>query len=104
MLRNIENFIRHQAFPSARLTLFGSSCNGFGFRNSDLDICMTFEDCSEPQVGSLKDARGVRRLPGQVGLWAVILGRAVPLHYGSDAGFSTPKIITTINLRPDGGS
>ncbi|KAF0297648.1 Terminal uridylyltransferase 4 [Amphibalanus amphitrite] len=49
MLRTIEDFIRHQAFPSARLTLFGSSCNGFGFRNSDLDICLTFDDCSDPQ-------------------------------------------------------
>ena len=27
----------------ARLSLFGSSCNGFGFQNSDLDICMTLE-------------------------------------------------------------
>lgn len=26
----------------ARLHLFGSSCNGFGFQNSDLDICITF--------------------------------------------------------------
>ena len=27
----------------AKLTLFGSSCNGFGFGHSDLDICMTLE-------------------------------------------------------------
>ena len=27
----------------ARLFLFGSSKNGFGFRNSDIDICMTLE-------------------------------------------------------------
>ena len=27
----------------ARLCLFGSSKNGFGFRDSDLDICMTLE-------------------------------------------------------------
>jgi len=26
----------------AQLCLFGSSCNGFGFRNSDLDITLTF--------------------------------------------------------------
>ena len=25
----------------ARFSLFGSSCNGFGFYSSDLDICMT---------------------------------------------------------------
>ena len=28
----------------------------------------------------------------------------VQMHYGSDARFSTPKLITTINLRHDGGS
>ncbi|XP_043920126.1 terminal uridylyltransferase 7 isoform X2 [Protopterus annectens] len=40
--QNLENFIR-QEFPGARLSLFGSSKNGFGFKQSDLDICMTFE-------------------------------------------------------------
>uniref|UniRef100_A0A8C4YY12 CCHC-type domain-containing protein n=1 Tax=Gadus morhua TaxID=8049 RepID=A0A8C4YY12_GADMO len=29
--------------PSARLQLFGSSKNGFGFRQSDLDICMVLD-------------------------------------------------------------
>ncbi|KAG8185192.1 hypothetical protein JTE90_025864 [Oedothorax gibbosus] len=29
-------------FPGAKLKLFGSSVNGFGFKKSDLDICMTF--------------------------------------------------------------
>ncbi|XP_077547861.1 chitin deacetylase 8-like [Haemaphysalis longicornis] len=27
----------------AKLTLYGSSCNGFGFRRSDLDVCLTFD-------------------------------------------------------------
>ena len=27
----------------ATLKLFGSSVNGFGFRQSDMDICMTFD-------------------------------------------------------------
>jgi terminal uridylyltransferase len=30
-------------YPTARLTLFGSSANGFGFGESDLDICLTFD-------------------------------------------------------------
>ncbi|XP_067122746.1 terminal uridylyltransferase 4-like [Centruroides vittatus] len=37
--RYIQSFI-----PDARLQLFGSSCNGFGFRNSDLDICFTLKN------------------------------------------------------------
>lgn len=40
--QNLENFIRHE-FPGAKLSLFGSSKNGFGFKQSDLDICMTYE-------------------------------------------------------------
>ncbi|XP_059469571.1 terminal uridylyltransferase 4-like [Neocloeon triangulifer] len=31
-------------FPHVKLELFGSSCNGFGFRKSDLDICLTFSN------------------------------------------------------------
>ncbi|NXX76519.1 TUT7 uridylyltransferase, partial [Urocolius indicus] len=38
--QNLENFIR-QDFPGTKLNLFGSSKNGFGFKQSDLDICMT---------------------------------------------------------------
>uniref|UniRef100_A0A672VDQ5 CCHC-type domain-containing protein n=1 Tax=Strigops habroptila TaxID=2489341 RepID=A0A672VDQ5_STRHB len=40
--RNLENFIR-QDFPGTKLNLFGSSKNGFGFKQSDLDICMTMD-------------------------------------------------------------
>ncbi|KAM5329958.1 terminal uridylyltransferase 7 isoform 1-T3 [Glossophaga mutica] len=38
--QNLESFIR-QEFPGTKLNLFGSSKNGFGFKQSDLDICMT---------------------------------------------------------------
>ena len=31
-----------------QLSLFGSSVNGFGSRSSDLDICMTFQDMTDP--------------------------------------------------------
>ncbi|XP_010005523.1 PREDICTED: terminal uridylyltransferase 7 [Chaetura pelagica] len=40
--QSLENFIR-QDFPGTKLNLFGSSKNGFGFKQSDLDICMTMD-------------------------------------------------------------
>ncbi|XP_040898522.1 terminal uridylyltransferase 4 [Toxotes jaculatrix] len=42
ILQDLETFVRRQ-FTGARLQLFGSSKNGFGFRQSDLDICMVLE-------------------------------------------------------------
>ncbi|XP_065804877.1 terminal uridylyltransferase 7 [Labrus bergylta] len=42
ILQDLETFVRRQ-FAGARLKLFGSSKNGFGFRQSDLDICMVLE-------------------------------------------------------------
>ncbi|XP_077548540.1 terminal uridylyltransferase 7-like [Haemaphysalis longicornis] len=41
VVRKLERLIR-QWHRDARLTLFGSSCNGFGFVGSDLDACLTF--------------------------------------------------------------
>ena len=40
VLRELESFVR-ELFPDSSLQMFGSSVNGFGFRNSDMDICMT---------------------------------------------------------------
>lgn len=40
-LRNLQDFINY-IYDDAELTLFGSTCNGFGFDKSDMDICMTF--------------------------------------------------------------
>ncbi|XP_052775836.1 terminal uridylyltransferase 4-like [Mya arenaria] len=40
--RNLEYHIK-QTFQEAELKLFGSSMNGFGFHQSDLDICVTFK-------------------------------------------------------------
>ncbi|KAM4576222.1 terminal uridylyltransferase 7 [Odontesthes bonariensis] len=42
ILKDLQTFVRRQ-FAGARLQLFGSSKNGFGFRQSDLDICMVLE-------------------------------------------------------------
>ncbi|XP_062573267.1 terminal uridylyltransferase 4-like isoform X2 [Saccostrea cucullata] len=44
----LELFIQ-ELYPTARLELFGSSNNGFGFRHSDLDLCMTFDDLPVPE-------------------------------------------------------
>ncbi|XP_031430304.1 terminal uridylyltransferase 4 isoform X3 [Clupea harengus] len=43
ILVGLERFIRKEFIDKAQLCLFGSSKNGFGFRDSDLDICMTLE-------------------------------------------------------------
>ncbi|RVE73854.1 hypothetical protein OJAV_G00035590 [Oryzias javanicus] len=43
ILVGLEGFIRKEYNEKAQLCLFGSSKNGFGFRDSDLDICMTLE-------------------------------------------------------------
>uniref|UniRef100_A0A1I8J737 RNA uridylyltransferase n=1 Tax=Macrostomum lignano TaxID=282301 RepID=A0A1I8J737_9PLAT len=39
-------------FPDAQLDFFGSCCNGFGFRDSDLDMCLTFDSC--PDMSQLR--------------------------------------------------
>ncbi|XP_062870941.1 terminal uridylyltransferase 4 isoform X2 [Trichomycterus rosablanca] len=43
ILAGLERFIRKEYNDKAQLCLFGSSKNGFGFHDSDLDICMTLE-------------------------------------------------------------
>ncbi|KAJ8305343.1 hypothetical protein KUTeg_015888, partial [Tegillarca granosa] len=37
----LEGFVQ-ELYPDARLDLFGSSYNGFGFKQSDMDLCLTF--------------------------------------------------------------
>lgn len=48
----IGSFLCHVFFSpdKAQLCLFGSSKNGFGFRDSDLDICMTLEGHQTAEV------------------------------------------------------
>uniref|UniRef100_A0A8D3CGG5 Terminal uridylyltransferase 4 n=1 Tax=Scophthalmus maximus TaxID=52904 RepID=A0A8D3CGG5_SCOMX len=43
ILLGLERFIRKEYNDKAQLCLFGSSKNGFGFCDSDLDICMTLK-------------------------------------------------------------
>ncbi|ELU05930.1 hypothetical protein CAPTEDRAFT_221986, partial [Capitella teleta] len=42
VLHEMEEYVR-ETFPDAQLSLFGSSVNGFGFKQSDLDICLQFK-------------------------------------------------------------
>ena len=37
-------------FPEAKLSLFGSSNNGFAMKKSDLDICLTLDNYSAGEV------------------------------------------------------
>lgn len=39
----LENIIRKNFHETVQLRLFGSSRNGFGFKGSDMDICLTFK-------------------------------------------------------------
>jgi terminal uridylyltransferase len=51
-----------QKFPEAKLSLFGSSSNGFAMKNSDLDICMTLENCSDKDKSELNFKKIIRTL------------------------------------------
>ncbi|XP_078070554.1 terminal uridylyltransferase 7-like isoform X3 [Mustelus asterias] len=69
ILVKLEAFIRRELDAKAKLCLFGSSKNGFGFRQSDLDICMTFEDRETAEglncIKIIEDlARVLRKHPG----------------------------------------
>ncbi|GFT97488.1 terminal uridylyltransferase 4 [Nephila pilipes] len=48
-------------YPDVKLTLFGSSVNGFGFQNSDLDICMTFKAKEKKDINVLPVLKNVLR-------------------------------------------
>uniref|UniRef100_A0A6I8P3V8 Terminal uridylyl transferase 4 n=1 Tax=Ornithorhynchus anatinus TaxID=9258 RepID=A0A6I8P3V8_ORNAN len=69
ILASLERFIRKEYNDKARLCLFGSSKNGFGFRDSDLDICMTLEGHENAEKLNCKDiieslAKILRKHPG----------------------------------------
>lgn len=51
-VKELENEVC-KIYPDAHLCLFGSSTNGFGFKNSDLDICMTFKLGKEIKVAQV---------------------------------------------------
>ncbi|RMX54461.1 hypothetical protein pdam_00013175 [Pocillopora damicornis] len=51
-----------QTCRRARLFLFGSSKNGFGFRNSDIDICMTLENRVKEELDCVEIITNLARL------------------------------------------
>ncbi|XP_056893412.1 terminal uridylyltransferase 4 [Takifugu flavidus] len=55
ILASLERFIRKEYNEKAQLCLFGSSKNGFGFRDSDLDICMTLEGHETAEMLNCKE-------------------------------------------------
>ncbi|XP_019598413.2 terminal uridylyltransferase 4 isoform X7 [Rhinolophus sinicus] len=69
ILISLEKFIQKEYDEKARLCLFGSSKNGFGFRDSDLDICMTLEGHENAEKLNCKEiienlAKILKRHPG----------------------------------------
>ncbi|KAF3835533.1 hypothetical protein F7725_028091, partial [Dissostichus mawsoni] len=53
--REILDGLCRLCFYKAQLCLFGSSKNGFGFRDSDLDICMTLEGHDTAEMLNCKE-------------------------------------------------
>uniref|UniRef100_A0A8C5U322 RNA uridylyltransferase n=1 Tax=Malurus cyaneus samueli TaxID=2593467 RepID=A0A8C5U322_9PASS len=67
ILASLERFIRKEY--NGMLCLFGSSKNGFGFRDSDLDICMTLEGHENAEKLNCKEiieglAKVLKKHPG----------------------------------------
>ncbi|KAH0618615.1 hypothetical protein JD844_017990, partial [Phrynosoma platyrhinos] len=67
--REILDLVCKRCFDKARLCLFGSSKNGFGFRDSDLDICMTLEGHENAEKLNCKEiienlAKVLKKHPG----------------------------------------
>ncbi|XP_077450743.1 terminal uridylyltransferase 4 isoform X5 [Stigmatopora argus] len=83
ILVNLERFIRKEYNDKAQLCLFGSSKNGFGFHDSDLDICMTLEgletaeklNCKEIIEGLAKVLKKHTGLPGLLEPNPAVFGR-----------------------------
>jgi DNA polymerase sigma len=51
LLREIKRIVSIK-YPQAKLSLFGSSNNGFAMKKSDLDICMTLD--TQSSTGEVK--------------------------------------------------
>ncbi|XP_057300256.1 terminal uridylyltransferase 4-like [Hydractinia symbiolongicarpus] len=48
VLNDMENHLKRHFRTDCRLSLFGSSRNGFGFDGSDMDVCLRFEEKEPP--------------------------------------------------------
>lgn len=51
ILKQLQNQFEKD-YPDCNLHAFGSFYNGFGFRQSDLDVCIVFKDQREENVRS----------------------------------------------------
>ena len=60
VLQELQAFVR-ELYPESSLQLFGSSVNGFGFGNSDMDICMTLGGEVDDE-GGLSDPNEVKKI------------------------------------------
>ncbi len=54
LLKEIKDIVSVR-YPKAKLSLFGSSNNGFAMKKSDLDICMTLDEDPNNKDVSLLD-------------------------------------------------
>ena len=81
-LRDREQFMKELTkyikikHPNARLTVFGSSHNGFAFANSDLDISLTFENSATGEdldsIEIIEDlAERLKKMPGVKNVQAI---------------------------------
>ncbi|KAH3697170.1 hypothetical protein DPMN_084659, partial [Dreissena polymorpha] len=69
--RNLEIYIQ-ELFPEAELQLFGSSMNGFGFHQSDLDICVTFHGKKPEDLNFVEHIEAIcKKLKTHKGLYGV---------------------------------
>ncbi|KAH9499941.1 Terminal uridylyltransferase 4 [Bulinus truncatus] len=80
-LNNLQTFVK-ECYENAQLVLFGSSCNGFGFYRSDMDICMTFSDKIFPKLDKTKIieqlAKKLKQHPDLMGVQAITTAK-VPI-------------------------
>ncbi|CAB4006799.1 terminal uridylyltransferase 4-like isoform X1, partial [Paramuricea clavata] len=80
-LKTLETYIKDY-LPDARLHLFGSSCNGFGFTGSDIDLCMTLDGKAKNDIDCIehiKKLANVLRKYSQCTDIVAITGAKVPI-------------------------
>ena len=56
LIVELKEIVRDK-YPDVEFSLFGSSSNGFGMKKSDVDICMTLQNCPQGEVGAFKNLK-----------------------------------------------
>ncbi|XP_042191906.1 terminal uridylyltransferase 4 [Callorhinchus milii] len=109
ILQRLERFIRKEIDDKARLCLFGSSKNGFGFHDSDLDICMTLEGHETAEKLNCKEiieglAKVLKKHPGLRNILPITTAK-VPIvkfehrHSGLEGDISLYNTLAQHNTR-----